>query len=86
MDYKKDLEELEKRIDENANRIISNFEKINTNADKIDSNADKIQRNSYALDILRDYKSETKRLYTILIIVLCMWFITIGIIIFGKLL
>ena len=78
MDYKKDLEELEKRIDENTNKIISNFEQINNNTNKI-------QKNSYALDILKDYKAETKRLYTILIIILFMLFITIGFLIFIKL-
>ena len=85
MDYKKDLEELEKRIEENANRIISNFEQINNNTNKIDNNANKIQKNSYALDILKDYKAETKRLYTILIIILFMLFITIGFLIYIKL-
>ena len=72
------LEELEKKINDNEERITSNERKI-------DDHLEKIQKNSYALDILKDYKAETKRLYTILIIILFMWFITIGFLIFDKL-
>ena len=31
-----------------------------------------------AMELLKDYKKANKRLYIILIVVLCMWFITIG--------
>lgn len=71
MDYKKELEQLQKKIDDNAIKIISNFEQIN-------SNKNKIQQNSYALDILKDYKAETKRVWTILIIVLIMFFLLVA--------
>lgn len=73
-----DYEELSKRIDENADKIISNFRKIQKNSTKIDGNAEKIEKNSYALDILKDYKRESRRLYSIIIIVLAMWVITVG--------
>ena len=86
MDYKREIEELQRRIDNNAVKIIDNFNRISKNEGKIDDHLEKIQKNSYALDILKDYKAETKRIYTVLIIVLCMWFITIGVLIFGKLL
>ena len=33
---------------------------------------------SLAMELLKDYKKANKRLYIILIVVLCMWFITIG--------
>lgn len=79
------LEELEKKIDDNAIKIIDNFNRISKNEIKIDDHLEKIQKNSYALDILKDYKAETKRLYTILIIILFMWLITIGCLIFDKL-
>ncbi len=63
MNIEKDIENLEKRIAKNAG--------------KIENNAEKIQKNSYALDILKDYKTESHRLFAILIIVLFMWFGTI---------
>lgn len=52
--------------------------KIEENNKKIMENFDKISRNSLALDILKDYKQDSKKWFTILLIVLCMWFITIG--------
>ena len=52
--------------------------KIEENNKKIMENFDKISKNSLALDILRDYKADSKKWFTILIIVLCMWFLTIG--------
>ena len=64
-------EELAKKLDENSKKIMDNF-------NKIENNAYRIQQNSGALEILRDYKSDSKRWFTILIIVLFMWFITIG--------
>lgn len=37
-----------------------------------------MKENGFAVEILNDYKKANKRLYIILIVVLCMWFITIG--------
>ena len=71
MDYKKELEELQKKIDNNENRI-------SKNENKIDEHLEKIQKNSYALDILRDYKAETKRVYAVLIMVLIMFFLLVA--------
>lgn len=65
-----DLKELEKKIDANKNRIANNEKKI-------DDHLEKIQKNSYALDILKDYKAETKRVYAILIMVLIMFFLLV---------
>ena len=67
--------ELEEKININEQRIINNERKI-------DDHLEKIQKNSYALDILKDYKQESKRWFTILIIVLSMWFVTIGYLIY----
>ena len=69
------IEDLEKKIESNAN-------KINDNADKINSNLEKIEKNSYALDILRDYKEDSKRLFHILLIALGAWIITLGYLIY----
>ena len=46
-----DLEKIINRIDENANKIENNLEKI--------------QKNSYAIEILGDYKEGSRRLYDI---------------------
>ena len=74
-----DLKELERKINENEQRIANN-------EIKIDDHLEKIQKNSYALDILKDYKAENKRLYTILMIVLVMWILTLACLILGNLL
>lgn len=69
------LEDLEKKIEKNA-------DKINSNADRINSNLEKIEKNSYALDILKDYKEDSKRLFIILFVVLIMWIATLGYLIY----
>ena len=68
MNIDSDIEKLEKKIDDNAIKIIEN--------------ADRIQRNSYALEILNGYKTDNRRLFIVLIIVLCMWFATLSYLIF----
>ena len=37
-----------------------------------------LKEQSLAMELLKDYKKTSKGLYIILIVVLCMWFITIG--------
>lgn len=76
------IEELEKKIEKNAIEI-------SNNADKINNNLKHIKKNKYALDILKDYKNESirwfialKRVVLLLIIVLFMWFVTIGYLIY----
>lgn len=71
------LEELEKRLDENTNKIMLNLEKIEHNANKIGVNEQNIQKNSIALDILKDFKKQNKRLFIILIIEFVIWVITL---------
>lgn len=67
-----------KKIEDNAQKILENLERIENNSNKIDGNAQKIQQNSYALDILRDYKNGNHRLFIALIVVIIMWFLTMG--------
>lgn len=57
-------EELAKKLDENSKKIVENFEKI--------------RQNTGAIEILRSFKSDSNRWFTILLIVLFMWFATIG--------
>lgn len=58
-----ELEDIKKQLDENSKKIIDNMNKVH--------------QNSGAIEILKDFKGDNKRLFTILIIVLFMWFATI---------
>jgi len=58
-----DLEDIKKQLDENSKKIIDNM--------------DRIHQNSGAIEILKDFKGDNKRLFAILLIVLLMWFTTI---------
>ena len=64
-----------KDIKEMAER---NYELILKNTTSINNNLERINQNSYVLEILKDYKKDSRRLFIILIIILCMWFATIG--------
>lgn len=68
MNIENDIEKLEKKIDENAIKIIEN--------------ADRIQRNSYALEILNGYKTDNKRFFITLMVILGLWSATIVYLIF----
>ena len=72
------VKELAKQVEENAKRLDTHLEEIKKNGNNISNNQQQIQQNSYALDILKDYKASSKRMFTALIIVLFMWFATIG--------
>ena len=69
---------MNKKIENNAKKILNNLEQIENNTNKINSNSEKIQENSYALDILKDYKNENIRLFIVTLVILIMWFLTIG--------
>ena len=53
MNLESNIEKLEKKVEKNAN--------------KIEDNAERIRVNSLIIDILKDYKKETKILYNTLI-------------------
>ena len=55
---------------------------IKEDIEKVQKKVNVIEEQSFALDLLRDYKKQNKRLYIILIVVLCMWFITIGLFVY----
>ena len=71
------IEDLAKKVEENAKRLDNHLEEIKKNGNNISNNQQQIQQNSYALDILKDYKAGSKRMFTALLIVLFMWFATI---------
>lgn len=58
-----ELEDLKRQLEENSKKIISNMNQIH--------------QNSGALEILKDFKGDNKRLFAILMVVLFMWFTTI---------
>lgn len=51
---------------------------IKEDIEKVQEKVSVIEEQSFAMEILKDYKKANKRLYIILIVVLCMWFATIG--------
>lgn len=59
-----ELEDIKRQLDENTKKIVNNMNQIH--------------QNSGALEILKDFKGDNKRMFAILIIVLFMWFLTIG--------
>ena len=65
-----ELEELKESVDKNTKALAIIVDKVNENAKGV-------QQNSGALEILKDFKGDNKRLFVILIIVLFMWFTTI---------
>ena len=62
------LEDLKKQLDENSKKIIDNMNRVH--------------QNSGAIEILKDFKDDNKRLYNIIIVVLVMWFITGAILVY----
>lgn len=72
------IEELAEKVEKNRLQLNTNSEKINKNISDINTNFENIQKNSGAFDLLKTAKSESKRLFILLIIVLVMWFATIG--------
>ena len=73
-----DLEELKAQLEQNTNRIIANMNELHNHEEMISNNSERIQKNSYALEFIKDYKADSKKWFTILLIVLFMWFLTIG--------
>ena len=58
-----ELEAIKKQLEENSKKIIDNMNKVH--------------QNSGAIEILKDFKGDNRRLFIILLIVLLMWFSTI---------
>jgi len=56
------LEDLKKQLDENSKKILDNMNRVH--------------QNSGAIEILKDFKGDNKRLFVILLIVLIMWVMT----------
>lgn len=68
---------MEEELREIKELALNNAKAIQENKDNIDKNFEKIQQNAYGLDILRDYKKVSKRLY-ILVLLLIIAIIVLG--------
>ena len=53
-------------------------EEINKIEKKVEKQQRKIEQNSFALELLKDYKKTNKRQFITILVILCMWFLTIG--------
>lgn len=67
-ELKEVIENLESRIDSNTERMIATMNELHSHENKINANAEKTQQNSLALDILKDSKNQTRKLFVIWII------------------
>ena len=68
---------MEEELKEIKELALNNAKAIQENKDNIDKNFEKIQQNAYGLDILRDYKKVSQRLY-ILVLLLAIAIIVLG--------
>ena len=81
-DLKKNVKELEKKLDSNVELILKNMNRLHEHEELINKNTSKIKQNSYALEILQDYKEDKRRLYKLLTITTLVWLITLACLIF----
>lgn len=55
---------------------------IKEDIEKVQKKVDVIEEQSFALDLLRDYKRQNKRQFIVILVILSMWFITIGLFVY----
>ena len=67
-DLKKDVKKLETKLDQNVEIILDNMNKLHAHDEQIKNNSKRIKKNSYALEILNDYKKDKIILVTLLVI------------------
>lgn len=77
-DLKKDVKKLETKLDQNVEIILDNMNKLHAHDEQIKNNSKRIKKNSYALEILNDYKKDKIILVTLLVIFIIAWIITFG--------
>ena len=61
---------VEEELKEIKELALNNASAIKKNTERIDTNFEKIQQNAYGLDILRDYKKTSRRLYLIVVLLI----------------
>ena len=78
MELEREIEKITKTAEENAKKIDILTKKIENNIKSINGNKGKIKSNATAIDILHTSEANGKRTFIALIIVLILWFATIG--------
>lgn len=81
-DLKKNVKDLEKKLDSSVELILKTMNRLHEHEELINKNTSKIKQNSYALEILKDYKDDKRRLYKLLTITTLVWLITLACLIF----
>lgn len=81
-DLKREVKRLEEKLDSNVEIIINNMKKLHSHEERINKNSQKIKENSYALEILKDYKNDKRRLFKITVSLLIALIITLTCLIF----
>ena len=71
------VQKLEEKLDDNVTLIIKTMNRLHKHEEKINNNSLKIKENSYALEILKDYKNDKKKLFKISLILLIALIITL---------
>ena len=71
------VQKLEEKLDDNVTLIIKNMNRLHKHEEKINNNSLKIKENSYALEILKDYKNDKRKLFKISLILLIALVITL---------
>ena len=61
---------MDQEFEELKKLALDNQKAIQENRENINKNFEKIQANSYGLEILRDYKNTSKRLYLLVILLI----------------
>lgn len=55
---------------------------IKEDIEKVQKKVNVIEEQGFALDLLRDYKKQNKRQFIVILVILSMWFITIGLFVY----
>ena len=61
---------MDKELKEIKKLALENAKAIKENRDNINKNFDKIQENAYGLEILKDYKKTSQRLYLLVLLLI----------------
>lgn len=77
-----ELKKIEKKLENNTKKIITNMNKLHSHDELIHNNEEKIQKNSYALDILRDYKRINRKQMILTLLLAACWLVTLVILLF----
>lgn len=49
---------------------------LKEDVEKVQGKIEVMEQQSFAMDLLKDYKKQNKRQFIIILVILCMWFVT----------